>query len=328
MSSAAFIQSVTLDRAMDFARGLGLDPLPFSRRNGLPPDGSAAVSRVANSLFADFLLYAAGALDDPHFGLKAGAAFHPSDLGAFGYLLMNAPSASEGLREAERLFAFQQDGGFFRTRRETAGEITLLYDGGDLSEGPARQDAECGLAMIHAINRRLIARRLTPRQIRLRALGPRTDKALEEHFGCPVEFGCPDNAIVYDADLLAEPIRNADPRLYRILSDFISREIADLPDRQDLIAEARWRIRRLMPEGRARLSVVASDMGDSPRTLQRRLKVQGATFAALVNAVRLETWKSEAEGSNGRELAASLGFSDESAFYKWRSRQRPEHLRA
>jgi AraC-like DNA-binding protein len=136
-----------------------------------------------------------------------------------------------------------------------------------------------------------------------------------------VEFECPDNAIVYDAAILTSPVRNADPRLHGILSEFLLQQIADLSDRTDPVAEARWLIRRLMPQARANLKFAAGEMGYSPRTLQRRLHDGNTSFADLLQEVRLEKWREEGRRAPGRKMAATLGFCEESSYHKWKRRQ-------
>ena len=324
MSPDAFIQQSTLDRAITFAKELGVDTDAFFRSKQMATGSIRSNERIANGVFAQFLQFAADALQDPQFGLKAGATFHPSDLGAYGYLVVNAPTVRDALSTAERMIAFQQDGGLLVSRQESPGEFTLLYDGGELVAPLARLDAEFSLALIHAIVSRLVPYRVSPRLVRVRYPSPMGGAELSSFFGCSVWYSAPDTAIVYDASMLDQAVRSADPHLYRILSEFVVRDIERLPPRRDVQSEVRWWIRQLLPGGGASLDAVAHHLGASRRTLQRRLKESRSEFRHLLDQVRLEMFDEfERSGSATRsEVAHSLGLSDASALFKWRTRQR------
>ncbi|MGA0601018.1 AraC family transcriptional regulator ligand-binding domain-containing protein [Caulobacter sp. KR2-114] len=325
MPRTTLIQGLTLDRAIAVARQRGLDCRPFLRRAGVRrvPDAWAGQT-VANDLFAGLLHWAAQEAGDPHFGLRVGAAFQPGDLGALGYLLMNAPTIADALVAAARWFVFQQDGGFFEVRRLEPGEVMLLYDGGDLAEGPRRQDAECGLAIISTLLHAIVGAR--PLAAYVRHALDEGDKALASHFGCPVQGACPDNALVYDPALFTSPIRGADPLLFRILAEHIARKVGERPPDDDVVGTVEWRIGRVLADGGAvRLPLVAEAMGLSARTLQRRLTEEGQSFASVLDRVR-RTLLSEAGSRPGRtwaELAPMLGFANAGALHKWRRRQGP-----
>jgi len=322
MSDDTRIQGLTLDRAVQTARRRGLDPTPFFRNAGIEPVPPAwAGQRVLNSLFADFLFWAAIESGDPAFGLHVGADFERGDLGALGYLLMNAPTIGAGLSASERWFAYQQDGGFFRARRRGP-DLELLYDGGDLAEGARRQDAECGLAIIAGQLRNSVA--LRPREVHSRDVPNAAEAVIQSYFGCRVIYGCPDYGLIYDADILDKPVRGADPVLFEILGDYVAVKVGELPPRDDLVAEVRWRLGRVLASGSARLPVIAKAMGFSPRTLQRRLAERGETVEGLLEQVRREAFAElgNISGVKKTALSAELGFSSPSAFYRWLRQQR------
>jgi len=316
------IQGLTLDRAVDTARRRGLDPRRFFRAAGVEPVPSAwAGQRVLNSLFANFLQWAAVESGDPAFGLRVGADFERGDLDALGYLLINAPTIGAGLAASERWFAYQQDGGFFRVRRVGA-DLELLYDGGELPDGARRQDAECGLAIIGGQLRRFAGAR--PREVHLRDHPNAAAEAVRSYFGCRVLYGQPDYGLVYDPEILDKPNRQADPVLFQVLADYVALKVGALPPRDDILAEVRWRLARALPTRAARLSLLAKAMGLSTRTLQRRLAERGQTFEALLDQVRLQAFAElrDAGGLTKSAISSELGFSNPSAFHRW-SRRAP-----
>lgn len=329
MSDHTRIQGLTFDRAIQTARRRGLDPGPFFRAAGLEPVPPVwAGQRVLNSLFADFLSWAAIESGDPAFGLHVGADFERGDLGALGYLLMNAPTIGAGLAASERWFAYQQDGGFFSVRRNGP-DLELLYDGGDLDEGARRQDAECGLAIIAGQLRKSLA--IRPREAHSRDLPNAAADVMRSYFGCRVLYGCPEYGLVYEAAILDKPIGGADPALFQILGEYVALKVEGLPPRDDLVADVRWRLGRALSSGSARLPAIAKAVGLSPRTLQRRLRDRGETFETLLRQSRRQALSNlEATGGlNKTAISSELGFANPTAFHRWlRQQDDPQSGRA
>jgi AraC-like DNA-binding protein len=323
MAQGNLIQGATLERAIAFSRELGLDPDAFwasapRARQGRQVGGQ----RVPNALFAAYLRWAAEASGDPHFGLNLGSRFHPSDFGAYGYLLMNARTLGESLELAQSYFAFQQQGGLLKAFGAGRGQAEIRYDGGDLPEATRRHDAECGLGVIAAVSSHLAGRRFQLLEVRVQHARASTPDQLAAHFRCPVTYNDRDNALVFAADALALPIPGADARLQQILRQYVAHEIEGLPADGDLTAELRWRIRRALPTGAVSLKALARSGGPSARTIQRRLDAAGLSFSRLVDAVRRERLEDlqAAGGHSQREIANLLGFSDLSAMTKARRR--------
>jgi AraC-like DNA-binding protein len=95
-----------------------------------------------------------------------------------------------------------------------------------------------------------------------------------------VRFGQPENALVFDASLLDQPLASADPASLRLLSEECDRRLRSLWSRAGLVD----RVARLVirSEGGLRsLEEVASALGVSERTLRRRLTEEHTSFAAL-----------------------------------------------
>lgn len=317
----------TFDRAVAFATELGLRPEAFYVATGERPDRRG--TRVPLDILARFLTWAAKASGDAAFGLKLGAQFHPSDLGAYGYLLLNSPTLGEAMVFAQRFADFQQQGEAFVWKRVSEAHSEIRYDARGLEEPLRAQDTECTLAIVHAVVQRLAGRAIRPAEVRVQHSAH--GSLLGAHFGCPAIYGDRDNALRYETELLATPIRGADPKLLTILSRYVEQELEGLPPPDDELGRIRWAIRRGLGAGRANVDAVARQCRLGTRTLQRRLSANGLTFSDLVDQVReglcIELGKSRSRSR--REMAELLGFCDASAFAKaerrWaqRNSQRP-----
>lgn len=68
--------------------------------------------------------------------------------------------------------------------------------------------------------------------------------------------------------------------------------------------------------GRPALPDVAQRLGMSHRTLQRRLRVEGVTFRAVLDAFAFEAAELALSVSTLKEASAELGYSEPAAFHR------------
>ncbi len=315
--------AATFDSAVALAAEVGLRPDDFFTKINVTP-GRAAQSppRVAIDLLARFLTWAAETSGDFSFGLKLGARVHPRDLGAYGYLLLNSPTLGDAMVLGTRFADFQQQGDALVWKFSRDGHFEVRYDAQGLKDRFRRQDAECTLAIVHAVIQSLGGRHVHPVEARVQHELREGSPKLEDHFSCPVIYCDRDNALRYKKSLLDLPIRGADPQLLSILVQHVEHELEGLPSRSDELGRVRWAIRRSLGTGRTNVESIARQCRLGGRTLQRRLAAHGLTFSDLVDLVRQEvSAELEMSGPRGRhEMAEILGFGDASAFAKARRR--------
>jgi len=119
-------------------------------------------------------------------------------------------------------------------------------------------------------------------------------------------------ALSFDRHAFAVPIRHNLTSLYRAATE----HSLAARSRVDLVGRVRRVVAGTLSDGVPTLSIVASEMGLGPRTLQRRLSESGQSFQGIVDlarkglALRLlrETELSLAE------IAFLTGFSEQSGF--------------
>lgn len=139
--------------------------------------------------------------------------------------------------------------------------------------------------------------------------------AYEKAFGCPVQFNQSSNSA--DAlrsdfekrfDFEASPVHAMMRALIEGQGER-NRKQSSLPEKVAII------LPQLLPGGNATTSRVASLLNMSPRTFQRRLAEEGASFKQIVADVRENILRRQvAAGSvTGDQLASTLGFSEASA---------------
>jgi len=118
------------------------------------------------------------------------------------------------------------------------------------------------------------------------------------------------------------------------LFDTFTRAITQRPENlNSLRRRVEARLESMLESGDISLDRLASDLGMSRPTLQRRLKAEGATFEAILDALRQRLAKNYLRQQNFsvKQTAYLLGFSDPAAFsraFKRWTGQSPSELRA
>lgn len=151
-------------------------------------------------------------------------------------------------------------------------------------------------------------------------------------FGCPVRFGRPRSELAITRATWDLPSRAPSSDLLRALEEHADRQIAGL--RADsLVAQVARLIAEELHGGDPTLARVARRLAMSTRTLQRRLELEGTSYADVLDDTRrrfADAYVKEPKLAL-TEIAYLLGFSEPSAFT--RAFQRwygvaPSHYRA
>ena len=150
------------------------------------------------------------------------------------------------------------------------------------------------------------------------------------YFGTKVCFGKPVNAVFLNSDDFERPLKNPDHRLYDLATNFIDTRY---PPVNSLVSvQVRAVGARLLAEGKCSHKEVAEKLGVHPRTLQRRLREEGASFEEIRDDIRRDMalrYLGQKSISLTR-LAWMLGYSEPSVFtrscHRWFAKS-PRSLR-
>ncbi|WP_136656460.1 AraC family transcriptional regulator [Nitratireductor sp. XY-223] len=252
---------------------------------------------------------------DPLIGLKT-AANVEAGYPVFRHLLSNSPTLS---------VAYERWSRFYRLISGAA-EIRLVRDADTpmLVCEPATPHALPALGEDWTVGQWLtLGRRLTGRDWRPKALWLKhTDfgaaAAYRKWFAAPVTFGADSAAMALPAEILEFEIPGADATLLDVLDRHVGDMIAHMPAARSTASVLRGLLAKRLAEGRTTHAGVASELGMSERTLQRRLNLEGTTFRTVFTEVRrdiAEATLSDPDISLG-ETAFLLGFSEPSAFHR------------
>lgn len=139
-------------------------------------------------------------------------------------------------------------------------------------------------------------------------------------FGPRVRFGQPRFAVVLDPGALDLPVVGADPALYRFVQSHLE-ELARTVSAVDFglsanLSDVRQALHRIADDGAYTVEALASEVGVSSRTLQRRAREEGTTVKQLLDEHREQRARHllEERRLTIDDVAFLLGYSDERSF--------------
>jgi AraC-like DNA-binding protein len=130
-------------------------------------------------------------------------------------------------------------------------------------------------------------RDLRPLAFELRFPPPADPQPYRDAFKCPLRFNAPVNALLFAPTDVTVPLPTAHPLLAEVHERVASEHLQRL-DPAQTSHRARAVIIRHLPDGEPRRPKIATILGMSERTLQRRLATEGTSFQRLLDDTRRE----------------------------------------
>lgn len=256
---------------------------------------------------------------DPALGLAMGRAMRPAFLGLAGVTVAQAPDvrhAAETLLHLEPLYGRNYRG---QSRWAAQGRDAWLHF---YSISPYNDynrfvvDAVLGawLAVLGAVARQA----LQPRRVLIEYAAPADPAPYEAAFGCAVEFGAAENALLLDTATLALPGTDHCPATWRQLLALSEAEHGRLTRTRGLTERVVEVMGPLLRHGEPTLEQIATRLRLPSWTLRRKLAEEGTQYRALLNLTRRDlalAYIRDTEASFG-EIAYLLGFASPAAFQR------------
>lgn len=312
-SGLARLALMPLDRAAQ--RGVSRDTLlheaKLDERQVRDPD-----SRIPLAAVARLWRVVASHSPDPAIGLRLGADARVREFGLVGYTMAFSSTLGSALRRLAHYSRIVSDA--LVVSLEPAGEATWLR----LDVQPAlrafRPTVDARLAAVLAACREITGAPIAPLTVQLPYRRPPEVKDYETFFTAPLEFGALTTAFLLRNEDLARPIAVADTTLTGYLDRLADQTLAKLGSERTVRAQVRRVLWSELAEAVPHLDGVAKVLGKSARTLQRQLREEQTTFAAVLAELRRELAPSLLR--DGRlavsEVAFLLGYEDPSAFQR------------
>jgi len=141
------------------------------------------------------------------------------------------------------------------------------------------------------------------------------------YFGATVHFGKPVNAIFLRSEAFNLPIQGRDPRLFQLATSYIESRYPSIE--AVLSFQVRTVAARLLSTGKCTHDGVADSLGIHTRTLQRRLREEGVSFAEIKDELRRDLALDylARKSLSLTKVAMMLGYSEPSVLtrscYRW-----------
>lgn len=178
---------------------------------------------------------------------------------------------------------------------------------------PQAQALELALGLTLQVLRLFLGTAYRPAAVHLPHPPLSTDSEYRDYFGCTPHFTASVAGFTLRAKDLQRPL-NHDPLAHRValayLSDTHGRRAHDIADAVCSV------VRQLLPTGELSAQLVARQFGIHPKTLQRRLAVEGTTFPELVDRTRRELAHRLLTGTDlpVSQVSRQLGYAEHSVF--------------
>jgi AraC-like DNA-binding protein len=254
---------------------------------------------------------------DADFGLHAAETLPMGVYGVLEFATMSSPDIAETLQRVARYYRLMGAMSELGLEVGPAGGRVTLRPVVAIAPARLRHYHEYTFAFLVSRGRMLGGDRVAPSEVRF--MHPEPATGTHEHtriFRAPVRFGQRYNELLVPRAVMEIPLRAADPASSAILARTGETMLA--ADAGDALEHVRTTTSAALDSGDARLEVVARRLGVGTRTLQRRLRERGTTYARMLDEVRRETaqrWVEQGSMSLG-EIAFGLGFSEPSAFHR------------
>lgn len=321
-SSMAFARNVIL---VAVRRGANLEDM--CRKTGIDPaqldQAGAFVSLEQCIKVWDVVVQFTG---DEFLGLHMGEVTSPALAGMVGYLMESSPDLLTAFRHVEQFNLALTNMTEYSV--DIRGEEFLYFIESvpawqNLSPGTARQVADHSISAFVHMTKLLTGKTMYPTRVQMRGPRPRETGEYLRILHTEPLFGQDCNCLTYKLRDMQAPLIGHNPQLNSMFRELLEKEIAKTRQAESFANEVRRVVLQNFNTTLPQLTDVVGLLHTTPRTLQRKLKEEGASFQSISDSVKSELaiglLKNRSLTIN--EIAYKLGYSEPSvfrrAFKKW-----------
>lgn len=311
---AATIHAAYLRLILKSAEAVGLDARQIDDRMALTATAPGADDRVSVAATYELWAMLVELSGDATIGLRLAGHAQRASAGVLEYAARNSPTVGELLQTVARYARLLNTGAAIKVN-DRGRRVQLSYR---LLEShpvhPASIDFVLGYLMYRV--RALTGRQVVPAEVDLPQTRPANPRPYHVLFGQSIRWAQPVVRVCFAPEQWQTALQAPDPELADLMRAMVEREMAQLPEGDDICAQVEAEILRAGGGATPSLDAIAERLGLTARTVQRRLKEDGTTFRALSKRVRMD--RAAELLTAGRltlaEVAFEVGFSEPSGF--------------
>jgi AraC-like DNA-binding protein len=256
-------------------------------------------------------------LNDPGFGVRAGASLDIRDAGLLGYIMANSATLGAALQRLVRYNRVLSEAIAFEfeptSRPQVSIAETVTAFGADMQLA-----VDFRLATALSAARQLTGVDLVPLQISVSYAQPSSIFEHRRFFRCPIRFARPATRVLFHERELALPIARSDEVVAGYLSAYAEQMLRSLVDGTSVRERVRAALWASLSDGRPDLAQIASVVGMSARTLQRRLAEEGTSLQGELDVIRrgMALAALRSDDAPVQDIAFLLGYTETSTFHR------------
>jgi len=255
-------------------------------------------------------------LPEPALGLRLGADVCPREFGLVGYTMAFSRTLGSALNRFARYSRIVSDA--LVVHLESSDDATWVRLDVQAALRAYRQAADARLAALLSVCRQLAGPSIGPLGVQLPYRRPADTREYERFFRAPLEFGALGTAFLLRQVDLARPVASSDESLTGYLERLAAQVLTTLGEEHTVRERVRRALWSELSEGVPDQARVARSLGLSARTLQRRLREEGTTFAAVLADLRHDL--AQPLLLDGQlavsEVAFLIGYEDAGSFHR------------
>jgi AraC-like DNA-binding protein len=312
-SSLARLALIHLERAARFGvpRAELLRDAKLNEEQLRDPD-----ARIPRSAMVRLWHAVASRTPDAALGMRLGAEVRVREFGLVGYTMAFSKTVGAALKRLTRYDRILSEA--LVVTLDAKDDATWARVDVEPALRAFRPAADFRLAALLSMCRELAAAPLAPLTVQFPYRRPAEIREYERFYRAPLEFGAVATALLLRNDDLARPTALSDVTLTDYL-DRLAEQVLTALGGDDTLRD---RVRRVLfselSEGVPALDRVGRELGLSARTLQRGLRQEGTTFAAVLTQLRQDLAQPLLRDGQltVAEVAFLLGYQDPSAFQR------------
>ena len=302
---------------LDALTRLGLSRAALLRDIGLSEaDIRDPEARIPLACMARLWRAASAGLPGTAIGLRVGASARARDFGLVGYTLVYSDTLLSALKRLDRYDRIISDS--LRVELDTAADAAWLRLDAQPALRSFRPAADARLASVLSVCREITGAPIVPLHVQFPYRRLPDVREYERLFQAPLEFGAANAAILFSHEDLARPVTLSDETLVGYLDRLARAVLSERHAGSTIRDQVRHLLWTEMNESPPDIERIARRLAMTPRTLQRRLRQEETSFAAVLEELRRDMAPSLLR--EGRmsvsEVAFLLGYEDPSSFQR------------